>query len=53
MFDGQWSEDEIVRLGIPHDVVHKVGTWVRRVEFKSELPHLGPDPVLTGGSPAQ
>lgn len=52
MFDRQWKEDEIVRLGIPHDVVRKVVTWVRGVEFKGELPHLGPDPVLAGDSPA-
>jgi len=53
MFDRQWKEDEIVRLGIPHDIVRKVMAWVRRVEFKRELPHLGPGPVPAGDRPAQ
>ncbi|MGH2606340.1 MAG: NAD+ synthase [Anaerolineales bacterium] len=52
MFDRQWNEDELVNLGIPHDVVLKVIAWVRRVEFKRDLPYLGPDPVLAGDGPA-
>ncbi|MGH2626222.1 MAG: NAD(+) synthase [Anaerolineales bacterium] len=50
-FDGRLDEQEIARLGIPQEVVHKVVTWLRRVEFKSALPHLGPAPVLEGEGP--
>ncbi len=50
---GLKKEEEIVRLGIPQGVVRKVVTWVRRVEFKGDLPHLGPAPVLEGDEPAR
>lgn len=53
MFDRRLKEDQIVDLGIPRVVVRKVAAWVRRVEFKSELPHLGPAPVLEADGPEE
>jgi NAD+ synthase len=46
LFDLKLSIEEMVARGLDKDSIHKVKNWVEQMEFKHNLPHQPPEPIL-------